>query len=150
MSILILPRQSIVGIAPARSRQVARAMGVGAAALTALAVWTVAELALGIDLRAPAFDQSGTTSAISALDVVVVATLLSLAGCGLLALLERLTLHAQRVWLIVAPLALVLSLATPLMGTGVTVANRAVLLLMHLAVGVVIIPALARTVPGRD
>jgi hypothetical protein len=125
-------------------------MGVGAATLAAPAVWTVAELAFGIDLRAPAFDRSGTTSDISALDVVVVATLLSLAGWALLALLERLTPHARRVWPIVASLALVLSLATPLMGTGVTAANRAVLLLMHLAVGAVLIPTLARTIPGRD
>jgi hypothetical protein len=49
------------------------------------------------------------------------------------------------VWLIVAPLALVLSLATPLSGSGVTLANRTALLAMHLVVGAVLIPALART-----
>jgi hypothetical protein len=43
----------------------------------------------------------------------------------------------------------VLSLGTPLSGTGITAANRAVLVLMHLAVGGVLIPALYRTSPSR-
>lgn len=130
-------------------RRKARLMVVGAAVLAALAIWLVAELAFGIHLQAPAFDNSGQASEISALDVAVVAVLLSLAGWGLLALLERLTAHARRVWLIVAPLALVLSLGTPLSGTGVTAADRIVLLLMHLAVGGVLIPALWWTSPKQ-
>ena len=130
-------------------RRKARLMVVGAAVLAALAIWLVAELAFGIHLQAPAFDNSGQASDVSALDVAVVAALLSLAGWGLLALLERLTARARRVWLIVAPLALVLSLGTPLSGTGVTSANRIVLLLMHLAVGAVLIPALYRTSPRK-
>jgi hypothetical protein len=124
-------------------------MVVVAAVLAALANWLVTEVAFGIDLQAPAFDTSGKASVISAVDVVVVAALLSFAGWGVLALLERLTTRARRVWLIVAPLALVLSLATPLSGTGVTTANRIALLAMHLAVGAVLIPTLARTSPTR-
>jgi hypothetical protein len=149
MSISTLTRQSIVGITSVRARRVMRLTGVVAAALAALAVWTIAELAFGLDLQAPAFDGSGKTSAISVLDVVVVATFLSLVGWALRALLERLTQHARRVWLTVAPLVLILSLATPLMGSGVTAANRVVLLLMHLAVGAILIPALARTSPAH-
>jgi hypothetical protein len=150
MSISTLTGQSIVGITPVGARRVMRLTGVVAAALAALTVWTIAELAFGIDLQAPAFDGSGKTSAISALDVMVVATLLSLAGWALLALLERLTQYVRRVWLIVAPLVLILSLATPLMGSGVTAANRVVLLLVHLAVGTILIPTLARTSPSHE
>jgi hypothetical protein len=130
-------------------RRTARLMAVAAAVVAALAVWLVAELAFGMELQAPALDGSGKASDISALDVAIVATLLSLAGWGLLALLERLTAHARRAWLIVAPLALVLSLGTPLSGTGVSSANRIVLVLLHLAVGAVLIPALYRTSPGK-
>jgi hypothetical protein len=122
---------------------------VASAVLVALAYWLVAELVCGIDLRAPAFDASGTALPISAPNVLIVATLLSLAGWGVLALLERLTRHARRAWLIVAPLALLLSLATPLSGSGVTSADRIALLGMHLVVGAVLIAALARTSPSR-
>ena len=41
------------------------------------------------------------------------------------------------------------SLGGPLSGSGVTAANRAVLVLLHLAVGAVLIPALRRTAASR-
>ena len=125
----------------------ARLIAVAAAVLTALAIWVVAERVLGIDVRAPAFDGSGASLPIRAQDVVLVSALLSVAGWGLLAILERLTARARRAWLVIASVALVLSLGTPLAGTGVGAANRLVLLLMHLAVGGVLIPLLYRTSP---
>jgi hypothetical protein len=69
----------------------------------------------------------------------------ALAAWALLALLERLTARARTIWTIVAVVVLVASLGTPLLGSGVTAANRAVLELLHLAVGAVLIPALRRT-----
>jgi len=51
---------------------------------------------------------------------------------------------------VIAVAALVLSLGTPLAGAGVTLANRLVLMLMHLAVGSVLIPALYRSSPRRE
>ena len=130
-------------------RRIARLTAVAAAMASALAIWVIAELALGIDLRAPAFDGSAETLPIRAQDVILVGALLSFAGWGFIAVLERLTAHARRVWLVIAVAALVLSLGTPLAGAGVTLANRLVLMLMHLAVGSVLIPALYRSSPRR-
>jgi hypothetical protein len=122
---------------------------VAAALLATLAIWLLAELAFGIPLRAPVYDGSGQTLDINALDVAFVTVALSLAGWGVMALLERLTVRARLAWLLVAPTVLVLSLGTPLAGTGVTIADRMVLELMHLAAGAVLIPALYRTSPSR-
>ena len=82
--------------------------------------------------------------------MLLVSGLLSCAGWGFMAVLERLTARARRVWLVIAVAALVLSLGTPLAGVGVTLANRLVLMLMHLAVGSVLIPALYRSSPRRE
>jgi hypothetical protein len=126
----------------------ARLLAVAVAVLAALTIWIVAELVLGIDVRAPAFDGSGATLPIAAQDVLLISALLSFAGWGLLAILERLTARARRAWLVIASVVLALSLATPMAGTGVSVANRIVLLLIHLAIGGVLISGLYRT--SRD
>jgi len=131
-------------------RRIARLTAVAAAMASALAIWVIAELALGIDLRAPAFDGSAQTLPIRVQDVLLVSALLSLAGWGFIAVLERLTARAPRLWLVIAVAALLLSLGTPLAGAGVTLANRLVLMLMHLAVGSVLIPALYRSSPRRE
>jgi Family of unknown function (DUF6069) len=59
------------------------------------------------------------------------------------------TSHARIVWLILAPVALLASLLMPLSGTGVSDANRAVLVLMHIGVAATLIPAFYRTLPRR-
>jgi hypothetical protein len=131
-------------------RRVVRLTAVAAAMASALAIWVIAELALGIDLRAPTFDGSAETLPIRVQDVLLVSALLSFAGWGFIAVLERVTARARRVWLVIAVAALVLSLGTPLAGAGVTLANRLVLMLMHLAVGSMVIPALYRSSPRRE
>ena len=131
-------------------RRVVRLTALAAAMASALAIWVIAELALGIDLRAPAFDGSAETLPIRVQDVLLVSALLSFAGWGFIAVLERLTARARRVWLVIAVAALVLSLGTPLAGVGITLTNRFVLMLMHLAVGSVLIPALYRSSPRRQ
>jgi hypothetical protein len=131
-------------------RRVVRLTAVAAAIASALAIWVIAESALGIDLRAPAFDRSADTLPIRAQDVLLVSALLSFAGWGFIAVLERLFARARRFWLVIAVAALVLSLGTPLAGVGVTLANRLVLMLMHLAVGSVLIPALHWSSPRRE
>src|SRR5262245_9891001 len=93
----------------------ARLAGVAGAVVAALAIWVVAELVLGIRLRAP--EGFGASGDIDALNVASVSALASLAAWGSLAVLERLTPHAGRIWLVGALLLLVLSLATPLSGT---------------------------------
>lgn len=134
----------------ATGRRVVRLTAVAAAMAFALAIWVIAELALGIDLRAPVFDGSPQTLPIRVQDVLLVSALLSFVGWGFIAVLERLTARARQAWLVIALVALVLSLGTPLAGTGVSLANRVVLMLMHLAVGSILIPALYRSSPRRD
>ncbi len=132
---------------PERSR--ARLLGVAAAVLLAEAVWVLAEFVLGIRLQAPAGTGSPEPVDIGPLNVAVASVVLSLVGWAGLAALERLTPHAHRVWLVVALVALAASLAMPLSGSGVSTADRAVLVLMHVAVAAVLIPILYRTSPGR-
>src|SRR5712691_7740479 len=73
---------------PARARRVVRLSAVARAMASALAIWVLAELALGIDVRAPAFDGSAETLPIRAQDVILVGALLSFAGWGFIAVLE--------------------------------------------------------------
>ena len=68
--------------------------------------------------------------------------LLSAAALASHAVLERLMKRGRQIWAIIAIVALALSLGTPLSGSGIPAANRAVLLLIHLAVGGVLIPTL--------
>ena len=131
-------------------RRVVRLTAVVAAMALTLAIWVIAELALGIDLRAPAFDGAAQTLPVRVQDVLLVSALLSFAGWAFIAVLERLTARAPRLWLVIAVAALLLSLGTPLAGAGVTLANRLVLMLMHLAAGSVLIPALYRSSPRRE
>ena len=149
MATLMLSNTSIGHPRPI-GRRLERLTAVAAAMASALAIWVIAELALGIDLRAPAFDGSAQTLPIRVQDVLLVSALLSFAGWGFIAVLERLTARARRVWLVIAVAALALSLGTPLAGAGVTLANRVVLMLMHLAVGSVLIPALYWSSPRRE
>lgn len=122
----------------------ARLIAVVAATVAALVVWVVF-VALGIDLQEPTFGAGQATRDLGAVPVVVASAVASLAGWGLLALLERFTARARAVWTVVAVVVLVLSLGGPLSAAGITTANRIALLLMHLAVGAVLIPLLSRT-----
>jgi hypothetical protein len=51
----------------------------------------------------------------------------------------------RRFWVMIAPAALVISLAGPLSGHGVSGGNRLALMLMHLTVAAIIIPVLYLT-----
>ncbi len=126
-----------------------RLMAVAAAVLAALAIWAVADLALGVDLREPSFAGPESTGDIGAANVVIASAIASLAGWGLLAVLERMTARARTVWAVIATLVTVASLGAPLTGAGVTAANRVVLVLLHLVVGAVLIPLLYRTSRSR-
>lgn len=128
---------------PVRRRTV-RALAVVAAALAAMVVWALVEVVAGIDVWAPATG-AGDAHAIGPGNVAAAAAVASLAGWGLLALLERLTARAAAVWTACAVLALLASLGAPLTGEGISAANRTVLVLLHLTVGTVIVPVLYRT-----
>lgn len=118
-----------------------RLLIVTGAVLAALAVWAVAELVTGTDLRAPAFG-GATTMDIAAGQVLGFAALASLAGWGTLALVEKVTARARPLWTGLALVAFLVSLGGPLSGTGVSTANRWWLAAMHVAVAAVLIPGL--------
>lgn len=129
---------------PARSRRKARLAAVGLAVLAAVVLWAIAEIVFGIDLQSPASPgQPGFD--IGPAIVAATAAVASLAGWGLLAVLERVTARARTVWTVAAVVVLLASFGGPLSGTGITAANRAVLALLHLAVGAVLISGLSRT-----
>ena len=131
-------------------RNRARLAGVAAAVFVAEAIWVLASIGLGIRLQAPVGTGYPEPMDIGPLTVAVTVVVLSLIGWALLAGLERLTAGAHRVWLAVAVVALAASLVMPLSGTGVSAADRAMLVLMHLTVALVVIPVLYRTAPRRS
>src|SRR6266540_2826883 len=107
------------------------------------AIWLLAVPLLGVDLQVA--QPSGRAPAEITLPLVIVTALAaSLAGWGLLALLERLTHRARTVWTGTAVVALVVSFG-PLLGPGTPTAARIVLALLHLTVAAILIPALARS-----
>ncbi|SBT41079.1 DUF6069 family protein [Micromonospora auratinigra] len=121
-------------------RRYRRALTVLAATLATLAVWVVAVPLAGVDLVA----RSGATEQTVAPAAVGVATLLAgLAGWGLLALLERLTVRARPVWTGIALLVLLVSLLGPI-GSGVGTAATVTLVGMHLVAAAVLVPLLPR------
>lgn len=130
----------------AAGRRKARAKSVAATIAGALLVWLVIEVVFGTDLKAPAFSASQDTSDVGLPQVVMASVLAGVAGWGFLAALERFTSRARTVWVVTAAVALFVSLGSPLSGTGITSANRALLVLLHLTVAAVLIPSMYRTI----
>ena len=129
-----------------RSSMMPRLAAVGASVLAALAVWAVARMLRGADVMSPGYGISMPAQTIELVWIIVVPLVMALAGWGLLALLERIApTQAGRIWTIVALLVLVVSLAVPLTGNGVTTGDRVVLACLHIAVGVVLIVGMTRT-----
>lgn len=122
-----------------------RALAVAGSALAALAVWVLAGALLGVDLRVAS---SGQVREVGAGAVLASALLSSLAGWALLALLERFSSRARTIWTSIALVVLLASLAGPLLG-ALTLGGKLALVLMHLAVAAVLVPALRRTSASR-
>lgn len=132
---------------PAATRlSLTRVLGVGGAVTAAVAVWAVAVPLLGLHLIV----RFGTGSPQSiGLDFVVGASLIaSLAGWGLLAMLERRSPDARLIWTMAALAVLLASLSLPL-SAGTTASTRAALAVMHVAVAAVLIPAMRIRSAGR-
>jgi Family of unknown function (DUF6069) len=128
------------------TRRRTRATAVGAAVLAPAAIWLAAVPLLGVDLQVA--QPSGRTSAQITLPLVIITALTaSLAGRGLLALLERLTHQAHAIWTATAVVALMVSFA-PLLGPGTPTASRIVLAVLHPTVAAILIPSLARSAPA--
>jgi len=116
-----------------------RILGVAGATLAAAAVWTIEVPLLGIRLQT----QFGNTAPQSVgIGLVVVSALTgSLAGWGLLALLERRLARARKIWTGIAIAVLLVSFGAPI-SAGTTTTTKVALAMMHLAVAAVLIPTL--------
>jgi hypothetical protein len=124
-----------------------RALTVLAAIVATLVIWAVETLLLGIDLRARPVP--GAAPVVVGPAAIAFGTLLAgLVAWGLLAALERLTSRVRTVWVIVAVVALLISLAGPL-GGGVTAMAAVGLACMHLAAAAILIPLLPRSAVRR-
>jgi hypothetical protein len=128
--------------APANRVTRARALSVAGAVLAAVTVWAIAVPLSGTHLLIRF--GSGAAQSVG-IDYVIGASLAaSLAGWGLLALLERRIARARRTWTGIAIVVVALSLSLPLTA-GTTLSAKVALALMHVAVAAVLIPAMRRS-----
>ncbi|MEV4075607.1 DUF6069 family protein [Nonomuraea fuscirosea] len=130
-------RSSAKSPAPSRVRRLFAVMG---AAVAAVAVWVLAVPVGGIELTVW---MGAGTQPVGPVAVVLASLAAGLAGWALLAVLERVTAKAGRIWTITALAVLALSLTGPL-GSATGSAATLVLLLMHLVVGSVVVLGLTR------
>jgi hypothetical protein len=125
------------------SRRRTRVLAVVGAALATLAVWVVADPLAGVELTVRQ-GSGASLQEVGPAAVLLVTVLAGLAGWALLAFLERRSSQAGRTWTVIALVALVLSLTSPLLA-GTTTASKAALAGMHLAAAAVLVPLLARS-----
>jgi len=118
-----------------------RILGVAGATVAAVAVWSIEVPLLGIGLQT----QYGNAApqGVGIASVVVSSLAASLAGWGLLAILERRFARARVIWTAIAIAVLLASLSVPL-SAGATTTAKVSLAMMHLAVAAVLIPTLRR------
>lgn len=113
---------------------------VGVTVVAALAIWAVLSQLTGIELEA----KQGSTMQIGAVSVLFASAAMAFAGWGLLAILEHNTVNARKVWTVVAVIACITSLGSPIFG-GIGVGAKLGLAFLHLVVGAVTILGLRRT-----
>jgi predicted permease len=131
----------------------ARALCAAGGALAAVLAWIVEVPLLGIHLNVrfgPGHMHMGADhiQTIAIGQVIGVTVAASLFGWLLLALLERRTPHARLVWTATALAALAASLALPL-ALATTTSAAIGLIVMHVTVAAVVIPAMAHTARSR-
>jgi len=124
-----------------------RSLGVTGAVLAPAAVWAVAVLLFGVDLRT-VIDPGAPARAIGLAAVVPVALVVSLLGWALLELLERWTPRARTTWTVIAVAVLLASMAGPLLG-GVSATATLTLIAAHVALAAVLITVLYRSSPAH-
>jgi uncharacterized protein DUF6069 len=129
------PASKLIGMTTTTSRLV-----IIAGATASVLVYSTAATVFGDDLL---IKQGSTTQAIGPVAVTATALIAGLAGWGLLALLERTSQRPARLWTIISAIVLAVSLAGPL-GSGADLTSKLALTGMHLLVGLILIPNLAR------
>ena len=130
---------------PGRIRS--RALAVAASVVAAAVVWVVGEPLLGNDLVVEQPGQPPLDLGLAAFTTITLGA--SLAGWAALALLERITRHAPRIWTALAILVLAVSYL-PFIPAEMSTGSAVVLGLVHLAVGGVLILLLLRTTRPID
>lgn len=124
-----------------------RALVVAGAVAAPLTVWVLGDPLLGHELVVEQPGREATN--LAAGEFIVFSLTASLLGWALLAVLERLTPHALRIWTVVAVAVLALSFI-PLTAVEATGGSKTVLALAHLTVAAVLIPLFWQTSPrGR-
>jgi hypothetical protein len=118
-----------------------RILGVAGATLAAVALWAIEVPLLGIRLQSQ-FGNAAPQS-VGIVSVVLSALTASLAGWGLLAILERRFARARTIWTGIAIAVLLASLSVPV-SAGTTATTKVALAMMHIAVAAVLIPTLRR------
>jgi hypothetical protein len=112
-----------------------RLLAVAVSVIAALAVWGVAFVAgAALEVTSPLVG----TLQINALIVIAAALPLAFAAWAVLALLERRSPNARRIWTIIAVAVLVVTLA-PLAFLDATLGTKVALASMHIATGLVLI-----------
>jgi Family of unknown function (DUF6069) len=125
---------------PIRVEGRSRLAVVGISVAAALAVWAILAPLAGIDLQA----RQGGVVHINAGSVFFASAAMAFAGWGLLAVLERRSLNARKVWTVVAVIACATSLGSPL-SNGIGAGSKLGLAALHLMVGAAVIVGLRRT-----
>lgn len=118
-----------------------RALGVVGAVIAAVAVWAIAVPLLGVQLLVRF--GTGASESVGISYVIGASVIGSLAGWGLLVLLERRTSRARAIWTAIAVVAVLMSLSLPLYA-GVSTSTKITLAVMHAGVAAVLIPVMRR------
>lgn len=129
-----------------RRSRARRLLVVAAATLAPMAVVAVAT-AVGVELRVVMPGKPAMT--IGQPMIFVAGLLSSLAGWAVLAVLERLTRRAHPIWIALAAVVLLVSMA-PIAQAEASAATRSVLAATHVVVAAVLVPGLLRAHPRRS
>ncbi|MEI8409942.1 MULTISPECIES: DUF6069 family protein [unclassified Kribbella] len=128
-------------VRPTRVEGRSRLAVVGITVVAALALWALLAPVAGVELEAL---QGTRRIHVGVGSILFASAAMAFAGWGLLAVLERRTLNARKVWTILAVAACVLSLGSPLVG-GVGLGAKLGLASFHLVVGAAVVLGLRRT-----
>ncbi|MFI7062908.1 DUF6069 family protein [Kribbella sp. NPDC050124] len=131
---------TLTPIRPIRVEGRSRLAVVGVTVVAALAVWALLAPIAGIHLDA----QQGSRIQVGVGSVFFASAAMAFAGWGLLAVMERRTLNARKAWTVVAVIACLTSLGSPL-SSGIGVGAKLGLASLHLVVGAAVIVGLRRT-----
>lgn len=110
-------------------------------------VWSIAHFGLGIRLAAST-TPGGPPVDVGVISVIVAALAAGLIGWGSRMLLDRVTAKSRPVWVTLASVALLLSLAGP--AGAVSSGAMIALASMHILVGIVLIAGLGGASPARS